>query len=744
MGEVNNHGIIKELAEKFAYNLLSISFEDDDVLKEAIKEVTNNESISPKHKKERFIAVIGAGTSYNANNYIPLGFKASEILMNHYRIYEPLISHEIDRLSEVYKLDKNVFETRLLAINKHSIDLYDQLKRMYNYRFYPDKFYELLSHLLKNRFIDAIVNFNFDELLDQAIFDELGTGEYKKIISDGDIPDFFSGIMKNNRFNIPLYIKPHGTVSHKTSLKFTREAYFDISSDINIFIGDLLSGKLNENDPNPIPVNILVFGFNMESFEFNKLLIENLPNESNIYFFDDKDLYIDKFIQENNEIKVENLNNEIVITYIHSNIKKIIKIYNIRRIDNDTEYSTDNILDTIISEINYNFKDLYKPRNIARHILITKFFSEKTILRYSTEENYNYFKDRVFLEILILVAKSYGFVSLQQMTNDRVGIYYNLYKSYHEKCIKENKISEDILSLFEFCDKLKLKKWEYSRDFYSLIEKNNITNVKQLTILPDDFETDFIVNNELFNRFKSVVSKKLKDKIESDSTYKVSFKDSLNTLFDSEDTEICPSHNNVHDNIFKYPQVIRTRLALDFHTKTLFRSGINSWDTLLTVAETGEWLTGVSSTGSLTNKKITVIVADNAYNNKLNNTSNLNIYQLNWWLHNQHMSIFLKLKDKNKEIKITKFDEWKTLFEQVKVIYFHRRTRSTLINPVLLTEDSDIELVLKTFFAYLAESEYMRDSNYLKSLKLSKNASFVITNDIVEAVAIEYFNNHIL
>lgn len=300
------------------------------------------------------------------------------------------------------------------------------------------------------------------------------------------------------------------------------------------------------------------------------------------------------------------------------------------------------------------------------------------------------------------------------------------------------------MSLFEFCDLLKLKKWEYSRDFYSLIEKYNIKEVKDLTLLPENFETDFINNDELFNRLKSVVSKKLKNKIKSDNAYKDCFIDSLKILFDSEDTEIFPSHNNVHDNIFKYPQVIRTRLALDFHTKTLFQSGVNDWDTLFTVAETGEWLTDVSSTSSLNKKNITVIVADNAYNNKLKNAKNINSYQLNWWLHNQHMSIFLKKKDENNTTKMHNFNEWKSFFNQVKVIYFHRKTRSTLINPVLLNEDSDIELVLKTFFAYLAESEYMRKSNYLKSLNLCKNTSFIITNEIVEAVAIEYLNNFIL
>ena len=41
-------------------------------------------------------------------------------------------------------------------------------------RYYPGLAYEILAHLMKHGFIDAIINFNFDEVLDQAIEDELG------------------------------------------------------------------------------------------------------------------------------------------------------------------------------------------------------------------------------------------------------------------------------------------------------------------------------------------------------------------------------------------------------------------------------------------------------------------------------------------------------------------------------------------------------------------------------------------
>ncbi len=262
---------IDDLATKLARNLVSISFKAGVETRNAAKEILALQKIN--FKPERFIVVVGAGSSKHANKQIPLGQEAIKKLKKDYNLdstvenkigfqgIRKLFKDEIEELSQVYRLEKNDFETVLLALSKYfPKDIYEKLATYYGYRYYPDSFYELLAHLFKNRFIDAIINFNFDELLDQAIEDEMGCSAYRKVLFDGDLPDYDNEVIKDDRFQRPFYVKPHGTVSHKTSMRFTRRDYFNISSDIDIFLGKLLSGKLSAK--NNIKVNLLVFGFN--------------------------------------------------------------------------------------------------------------------------------------------------------------------------------------------------------------------------------------------------------------------------------------------------------------------------------------------------------------------------------------------------------------------------------------------------------------------------------------------------
>ncbi len=46
------------------------------------------------------------------------------------------------------------------------------------------------------------------------------------IYSDGHCPEDYEEITQNNgKLNRPIYIKPHGTISHLSTLRFTREDF---------------------------------------------------------------------------------------------------------------------------------------------------------------------------------------------------------------------------------------------------------------------------------------------------------------------------------------------------------------------------------------------------------------------------------------------------------------------------------------------------------------------------------------
>ncbi len=76
--------------------------------------------------------------------------------------------------------------------------------------------YELVAHLLKHGFIDHVITFNFDELLDGALTNELGNDAYLRIFSG------FECVSMRDQ-NKPTLIKIHGTVSSPESMRFTYE-----------------------------------------------------------------------------------------------------------------------------------------------------------------------------------------------------------------------------------------------------------------------------------------------------------------------------------------------------------------------------------------------------------------------------------------------------------------------------------------------------------------------------------------
>jgi len=203
------------------------------------------------------IVVVGAGAS-NAACGLPTGNEAAQRLRDEISGSAlfggaTLVNDEIDKLTLQFNLDEPDFETILLALSRFNTPyLLQRLRSIFGRRHHPWFGYEMLAHCLKHRFIDAIINFHFDELLDQAITDELDDGAYNKIILDGDCPatpdEWFNNA--KGKFRLPLYIKPHGSASEPSSLRFTRDSYTALPNGFNVILRTLFAADR--------PVQILV------------------------------------------------------------------------------------------------------------------------------------------------------------------------------------------------------------------------------------------------------------------------------------------------------------------------------------------------------------------------------------------------------------------------------------------------------------------------------------------------------
>jgi len=654
-----NKDMLKNLAYKMALNHIALSVNDihwEDACKQILK-YTQTE-IYP----EPIIIVVGAGASHPSG--LPLAHDSAKELrerLNH--VDQSILNYELERLEKVYKLNKNEFETMLLALSKFDpASLDNEIHDIFYRRFYPSYFYELLAHLLKHRFIDAIINFNFDELLDQSIEDELGNSDYYKIISDGDCPDNLFSIMDihNHRFKLPLYIKPHGTASYKSTMRFTRDQYFGLPIDIENIIKELISR---------IPINLIVIGHSMQSFEFNYLIENQANSHSSIYFV--------------NPVVPSNLVKTLQNLYSNGGFFPV-------SIENETN-SLNNWASNLWGAIYEIFEDNYKPRTDIRHQLISELFSDKIDIGVSKDKRINdkvdYLKDRTIIELALAIAKSKGFIILNDLANNRAGKYYSLYKKF---CIQPK-------TLLDFCNIMFLKDYGYSFESLKFFEKIQDDQSKET-----DFDKTVIDKgneNEVDTFLKRIceltdrnLSHQLRRRIKENESL---FKETLKKMLFGEEVEICSRHENIYDQKFANPMILDTFTALKFHTKSLL---LQDWDLLLIIAETGEWLFNDSEIINSNPKgKIAIILADSTYVSELENTFGdkikNNIKVMPWWLHNQHMTIFHQ--DRRPKY----------------AIYFTRRHRLSNINPVLI-RDNDVDAIYDGYFAYWLKAEKFEQNQY--------------------------------
>lgn len=663
-----NEQSIKKLAERLAQNHIQSSISAD-LQATARKQMLKDDRYSPQRT---VVVVTGAGASASAAG-LPLGNDTWRLLRDKLSIPSKMLETELDRLSVQYRLERNEFETQLLALSKFSRNqLLDELGIIFLRRFYTALEYEILAHLLKHRFIDAIINFNFDELLDQAIDDEVGRENYHRILSDGDMPDDISKLQdQNQRFHIPLYIKPHGTASHKSSLRFTREAYFLLPDNIHRLLLKLLSSTSE--------TTLILIGFGMQSVEFTNIVREASEKCALEVFIIDLSSKVMERVPDN--VKRSEL---ILLT---------------------KEFELSNALNDLwLSTCEY-FYEHARPRGIYRHILLSELFSD--LLNYEQGENnrtpsvIHYLKDRTIVELTLAIAKAKGFVNVAQLAMSRAGRYFQHYREH------EINVTEPLSVL---CEKLGLSRMGYSHDAFRLSadEPEPAKPVEELII--DRKAWTYQIDSLL----ESMLAQLSPNRQQVVSTKVELLKTTLEYMYASDEVEVYTPKESPYQLIFQKPTPLSSFAATKVVTKQMLSQ---RWDKLFCTAETGKWLLDeqiIDVVAKRSGRSLIVIVADvvhqvhikDAYTNR---NINVNVIQLPWWLHNQHMTLIISGGTPKQGI------------------YFERRQRSLSINPVWLQESSnDLQIALESFLAY-----------WIKATRFQQNqeAVFIYPKDLDDARA---------
>ncbi|MEM9299968.1 MAG: SIR2 family protein [Bacteroidota bacterium] len=492
------------------------------------------------------------------------------------------------------------FEHRLSLIASHFgiKAVREKIKELYDHRYYPCLIYEIIAHLLRHRFLDAVINFNFDELLDQAIMEEVQSGDHKFILSDGDCRNMNDLIIKDG-MNVPLYIKPHGTVSHKSTMRFTKDDYFGIPRDLQNFLEEFVSGKLKFDDGKEYEgfqiskVNLIFIGFEMGSVEFNQIIEKAVKSggkrsEFHFHLFEYNEKQSTGEGSSKKDRLFNNLNKEIIQRLPNgNNPEQVFRAYTAYVNDDDP---LEKRFLKIVELLDKQFTDTYKPRGIWRNKIICALFHDqirKERMGYKPavletefnkkiveDENLRYFEIRVYMEIIISLAINKGTVLMDRMINGRSGMYHSLYRELK---------GVDGRSLIDFVHELGLQRDpNYARGIY-------IDN-KVKSLLYDGASKKIIsklraVTKILFKKIVKIYPKTIlkKDQIE--------IKESLFELLKRNNYSINPQYSARRFSLlshFKKDNILNTRISMRVKLNSLVQG--QSWDRLFIVATRGNLL----------------------------------------------------------------------------------------------------------------------------------------------------------
>ncbi len=465
--------------DKEQINVGDIIFDQNERYEE-IKERINNDKY-----RSRNIVVIGAGASKDAYDCLPLGQDLIDAFENEFispmsgipflhQKYEQFKDETI-KLTE-YKFD---FENFLYILSSHFVPhqlLRDKISQYTGLRYSPSLFYEIIAHLLKHCFVDAVINFNFEEILDQAIEEEIDRQNYQYVLSDGDCVDL-DELVVDGRLKTPVYIKPHGTASYKSTLRFTKRHYLDLPFEMKKMLESLISGMRGESDQIN-RVNLFVIGFDMNSIEFNEILNNFLPPNSRIYHIgwemdngklDRVTSLLPNFFKKTRSfgLKDSTVYGYIPLMYFNSNRSDL---------RNCITSPLAEVFSYVWRKCHAFFREAYRPRSISRHEIVSYLFQDRSLggnnddlvseVNYlhrkhcvsqigdKYDNNPEYFRDRVLVEIALELIRSNGIIDVvESLRNDtRIGQYYKLYE---QKCRSVGHRRNEIYTIYqlleEFC-----------------------------------------------------------------------------------------------------------------------------------------------------------------------------------------------------------------------------------------------------------------------------------------------------
>lgn len=449
----------------------------------------------------RNVLIVGAGASQQAFRFFKDGTGTIQEVEDTLKLSERLEGERGKHFRELYELHAQTvlhstfrsgidiallqrklgFEGRLYVLEQ----LYppkrvrEALNNVVYYRHFPNRTYEMMAHMFKHRFIDVVVNLNFDELLDNSIDDEVGDGTILKITPNSvafDGEDLFT----HNRLRNPVYIKPHGTASQFASMAYTDAQYIQMNDSMKQMLLKVFRGASGESvaDHTPI-INIMVVGYAFLDIDLRSILFEAIkdnPGEFNLFFWsrDAKPRFANlgkayaeyrTDLEWNADMKKADV--DAARVKWTADWDKRVQLREIKYVEEDRNQFDMDFVD-LYRCINDKFSIPFALGNPSRHILLTDLFTKRYIETLHTNlqarrgkpeelrhQLATFYHHRVLYHVVYDFFKHNGTVPFSVLQGERAGSYYEKYlenqlgeKRYLAQSLEQ--IAADAIKQFEY------------------------------------------------------------------------------------------------------------------------------------------------------------------------------------------------------------------------------------------------------------------------------------------------------
>jgi hypothetical protein len=632
-------------------------------------------------RRMRCIAIVGAGAS------APLHERGGELAeaLEKDESDKDAFADEISRLHRVYGLDPEAFETKLAALSR-TPEAAQRVREKVSEKFvdrHPTVLgYELLAHLVKHRFVDAVISFNFDELLDQSLDDELGTRGYRRLVSDRDCVEVVHDPDESDY--LPLYIKLHGTAAEPDSIRLTRDAYYRLPQKLMGVVRGLLDSEMT------VIANI---GSAMNGFDLHRLL--RIPEELEIYDLSFESLSPD-VRKEITDERVDPKPDSILggEEREEPTFKFLPDEFTSRAAQPGSDEWLSHLADMIEKRSGKNgapanLHALVRFRSVHRHEAIAALLGQDLALRrreddaeQSRRKRVEYLRRRTIVELAFSGAKSRGLAQVSWLAVDRSGAYYDLYRRAGRGTARQwnwsalrgaaglsgNKWLPDVV---ESQEKL------CGEDPPPTRTEDGDWNLRQ-------FDPAALAEHVGMKIGKNMVHER------------AVLREALENLQLGSEVEIQGTEDQVCSKAFDDPLTLPTITALRVFTSSLLRD-LKPEDEVYISCETGEWLLEDSEIREdlLRQNTVVVLTAFDFKREKLDQRyeGRLTFKAISPWRHNRHMTIVCSGSAPSR------------------AVYFARRLRSPLITPVYLKTAKDAARVKLTFDLMWAEEPGREDTS---------------------------------